>query len=57
MANNSKYIKHTRHITKRIHLVRNDEVGNFHKTVWCEGGIQLVDIGTNNFRCVLNPIS
>ena len=27
-----------------------------HKTVWCEGGLQLVDIGTSNVReYQLNP--
>ena len=39
MANNYKDTKHTRQIYRRIHLVRNGEEYNLHKTVWCEGGI------------------
>ena len=34
----------------RIHLVRHGEDFNMHKTVWCEGGMQLEDIGTKNVR-------
>ena len=49
MANNIKYIKHTRHISRRMHLVMNGSEYNFHKAVWCGGDLQLVDIGTNNF--------
>ena len=50
MANNGKYIKHIRHISRRIQLVRNDKECNLHNTVWCEGGLKLDDIGTNNVR-------
>ena len=48
MAKNGKYTKHTRHIARRMHLVRNG--GNFkiHKIDWCEGGIQLAEIATKN---------
>ena len=48
MANNVKDTKHTRHIARRIHFVRNGEICNTHKIYWCEGGLQLADIGTNN---------
>ena len=50
MANNGKDAKHTRHISRRIHFVRNVEECNFQNTVWCEGGMKLADIGTKNVR-------
>ena len=48
MANNGKDTKHTRHISRRMHFVRNGEKCKMHKIDWCEGGLQLSDIGTNN---------
>ena len=48
MDNNIKDAKHTRHIASRIHFVRNGEKCNIHKIDWCEGGLQLSDIATNN---------
>ena len=33
-----------------MHLLRNGEEWIFYKTVWCEGGMQLAYIGTNNIR-------
>ena len=48
MAKNGKDTKHTRHIARRMHLVRNGEKFNMHKIDWCEGGMQLADIGTKN---------
>ena len=48
MTNNDKDTKHTRHIARRIHFVRNGEKCKMHKIDWCEGGLQLADIGTNN---------
>ena len=48
MANNSKDTKHTRHIARRTHFVRNGEKFKMHKIDWCEGGLQLADIGTKN---------
>ena len=48
MANNGRYTKHTRHIERRMHSVRNGEKYKMHKTDWCEGGLQLADIGTKN---------
>ena len=57
MTNNGKETKHTRNISRRIHLVRHGEELNLNKKVWCEGGLKLADIGTNNFReGELNPI-
>ena len=50
MAKNGKDTKHTRHISRRIHLVRNGEICKMHKIDWCEGDLQLADIGTNNVR-------
>ena len=48
MAKNSKDTKHTRHIARRMHFVRNGEKYKMHKIYWCEGGMQLADIGINN---------
>ena len=48
MAKNGKYTKHTRHITRIMQLVRNGEKFKMYKIDWCERGLQLADIGTNN---------
>ena len=48
MANNGKDTKHTRHIAKRMDLVRNGEKGKMRKIDWCEGGLKLSDIATRN---------
>ena len=48
MAKNGKDTKHTIHISRKIHLVRNGEKCKMHKIDWCEGGLQLADIGTKN---------
>ena len=48
MAKNGRDTKHTRNISRRMHFVRNGEKCKMHKTEWCEGGLQLVDIGTKN---------
>ena len=48
MANNVKDTKHTRHIARIIHFVRDGEKFKMHKIDWCEGGLQLADIGTKN---------
>ena len=56
MAKNGKYTKHTRHISRRVHFVRNDEKWKMHKIEWCEGGLQLEDIATKNVgKNYLNP--
>ena len=49
MAKNGKDTKHTRHIARRMHFVRNGEKCKMHKIDWCEGGLQLADIATKNF--------
>ena len=48
MATNGKDTKHTRHIARIIHFVRNGEKWKIHKIDWCEGGLQLAYIVTNN---------
>ena len=48
MDKNGKDTKHTRHISRRIHSIRNGEKFKMHKIDWCEGGLQLSYIGTNN---------
>ena len=48
MAKNGRDTKHTRHISRRMHFVRNGEKCKMQKIDWCEGGLQLADIGTKN---------
>ena len=48
MAKNGRDTKHTGHISRRMHFVRNGEKCKIHKIDWCEGGLQLADIGTKN---------
>ena len=48
MAKNDKDTKHTRHIGRRMHFVRNGQKCKMHKIDWCEGGLQLADIATKN---------
>ena len=48
MYNNGKDTNHTRHISSRVHFVRNSENCKMHKIDWCEGGLQLVDIATKD---------
>ena len=48
MSKNGKDTKHTRHISRRIHSIRNGEKCKIHKIDWCEGALQLADIGTKN---------
>ena len=37
MYNNVKDTKHTRHIARRIHFLRNGGKFKMHKIDWCEG--------------------
>ena len=48
--NNGKYTNHKRHISRRVHFVRNCETFKIHKIYWCEGGLKLADIVTENVR-------
>ena len=48
MAKNGKNTKHTRHIARRMHLLRNVEKCKMHTIDLCEGGLQLADICTKN---------
>ena len=48
MAKNGRDTKHTRHIARRMNSVRNGEKCKMHKIKWCEGGLQLADIGDKN---------
>ena len=48
MAKNGKDTKNTRHIARRMHFLRNGENCKMQKIDWCEGGLQLADIGTKN---------
>ena len=44
MAKNGKDTKHTRHISRRMDLVRNGEKCKMHKIDWCEGGLHILII-------------
>ena len=56
MSGNAKDTKHTRHISRIIHFVRNSENYKMHKIGWCEGGLKISDIATKNFgENYLNP--
>ena len=48
MSKNGNDTKHTRHIARRMHFLRNGEKCKMHKIYWCEGGLQLSDIVTKN---------
>ena len=48
LANNGRDTKHTRHIARRMHFVRNGEKYKMQKIDWCEEGLKLEDIGTRN---------
>ena len=48
MASNGKDTKHTRHISRRVNVARNGKKCKIHKIDWCEGGLKLADIVTNN---------
>ena len=48
MGKNGKDNKQTRHISRRMHFVRNGEKYKMHEIDWCEGGLHLADIGTKN---------
>ena len=56
MDKNGKDTKHTRHIDRRVHFVRNGEKCKMHMIDWCEGGLKLTDIATKNVgENELNP--
>ena len=48
MAKNGRDTKHTIHIARIMHFLRNGEKCKMHKIYWCERGLQLADIGTKN---------
>ena len=48
MSGNVKDIKHTRHIARRVHFVRNGENCKMHNIDWCEGGLKLAYIAIKN---------
>ena len=48
IAKNGKDTKHTRHIARIMHFLKNGEKCKMHKIDWCEEGVQLTEIGTKN---------
>ena len=48
MANNGKDTKYTRHIARRMNLVRNGETCKMHKIYCCEVCLKWADISTKN---------
>ena len=60
MDKNGKYTKHTRNILRRMHLIKNGECWNLHRTVWCEGGMKPSNVWQlirNTWRRILTPLS
>ena len=56
MAKKGKDTKHTRHIYRSIHFVRNFQNSKIYNIEWCEGGLQLEEIATKNAgENYLNP--
>ena len=56
MDTNGKDTEHTRHIFRRVNVVRNGENCKKHKIDWCKGGLKLAYIATNNVgESDLNP--
>ena len=56
MDKNGKDTNHTRHISIRVHFVRNGEKYKFHRIDWFRGVLQVVDIVTENIgENYLNP--
>ena len=48
IAENGKYAKHTSHISRKMHFVRNGVKYKMHKIDWCEVGLQFADIAAKN---------
>ena len=48
MAKNGRVTKDTIHIARRMYFVSNGEKCKMQKIDWCEGGMQLAEIGTKN---------
>ena len=48
MAKNGKEIKHTRHIERIMHFVRNGKKSKMHKIAWCDVVLQFAVIATKN---------
>ena len=48
VSKNGNDTKHTMHIARKIHFVRNGEKCKIHNIDWCEGGLQLAYIATKN---------
>ena len=48
VANNGKDNKHTRHIARKVNFVKNGENCKIKNIEFCEGGLQLADIETEN---------
>ena len=48
MDKNGKDTNNTRNISRRVNLARNGENCKMNKIEWCEGGLQLTHIATNN---------
>ena len=48
MAKNGKDTKHTRHMERMVHFLRNGERFKMKNIEWCEGGLHQEDIANNN---------
>ena len=56
MAKNSKDKNQKRHIARRVNFVGNGEKCKMYKVKWCDEGMKLAEIATNNgVKIYLNP--
>ena len=56
MSKNFNDIKHIRHISRRVNVLRNGEKFNMYNIDLCEVGMKLADIATQNVsENYLNP--
>ena len=51
MAQNDKDTKHTRHIARRVHYVRNGQQEGAHNLTYIPADLNLADPGTKNLGC------
>ena len=49
MGSNGNDTNHSRHIYRRVYLLLNGDDFNINNIYWCEGGLILVDLATNNY--------
>ena len=48
MGRSFRDTKHTRHVARRYHFVRQGQHSGAHSLHWCNADLQLADVGTKN---------